>query len=110
MQCIIIRIAAFIALLGSASAEEGIAAQYGRESGARVACGGSLEENALTAAHKSLPCGSRARVTNKTNGKSVVVVINDRGPFVHGRVIDLTPAAARAIGLSGLTRVSVSSE
>ena len=79
-------------------------------SGTRVACGGSLEENALTAAHKSLPCGSRARVTNKTNGKSVVVVINDRGPFVHGRVIDLTPAAARAIGLSGLTRVSVSSE
>jgi len=108
MLWIIVRIAALItALMGSASAEEGIASQYGKESGRKVACGGSLNENAFTAAHKSLPCGSRARVTNRSNGKSVVVTVNDRGPFVRGRVIDLTPAAARAIGMSSLTHVSV---
>jgi rare lipoprotein A len=110
MLWIIIRIAGLIAaLMNSANAEEGIASQYGRESGTEVACGGSLNENALTAAHRSLPCGSRARVTNRSNGKSVVVTINDRGPFVRGRVIDLTPVAARTIGMSGLI-VSIASE
>ena len=98
------------ALMSSARAEEGMATQYGRDSGTRVACGGSLDENALTAAHRSLPCGSRARVTNRSNGKSVLVTINDRGPFVRGRVIDLTPAAAHAIGMGALTHVSVAGE
>jgi rare lipoprotein A len=61
----------------------------------------------LTAAHRSLPFGTRVRVTNRSNGRSVVVRINDRGPFVHGRIIDLTPAGARAIGMDGLAKVSV---
>lgn len=111
MVWIIVRTAALTtALMSSASAEEGLASRYDRASGNLVACGGSLNENALTAAHRSLPCGSRARVTNGSNGKSVVVTINDRGPFLRGRVIDLTPAAARTIGMSGLTYVSIASE
>jgi rare lipoprotein A len=111
MLWVIIRIAAPVAaLMSSARAEEGMATQYGRDSGTQLACGGSLNENALTAAHRSLPCGSRARVTNRSNGKSVLVTINDRGPFVRGRVIDLTPAAARAIGMGALTHVSVAGE
>jgi rare lipoprotein A len=57
-----------------------------------------------------LPFGSKVRVTNKSNGRSVVVTINDRGPFVRGRVIDLTPAGAHALGFSGLTRVTVARE
>ena len=111
MIWITIRIAAVItALIGSTKAEEGIASRYGRESGSVVACGGSLNEDALTAAHRSLPCGSRVRVTNKSNGQSVVVTINDRGPFVKGRVIDLTPAATRAIGIRETARVSIARE
>ena len=98
------------ALVTSAAAEEGLASRYDRSSGSLVACGGTLEENAITAAHRSLPCGSRVRVTNRKSGKSVVVTINDRGPFVRGRVIDLTPAAARAIGAGDLTEVSLARE
>jgi rare lipoprotein A len=66
-----------------------------------------LNPEALTAAHRSLSFGTKVRVTNKNNGRSVVVTINDRGPFVRGRVIDVTPAAARALGFSGLTRVTL---
>ena len=97
-------------LMGVANAEQGVASRYGRDSGKRVACGGQLEESALTAAHKTLPCGTRVRVTNTHNGQSVVVTINDRGPFVRGRVIDLTPAAARAIRMNDLGSVSVRKE
>jgi len=93
-----------------AFSEEGIASKYGRDSGNQVACGGELNEGALTAAHRSLPCGTRVRVTNKSNGRSVLVTINHRGPFVHGRVIDLTPAAAKAIGVSSLGSVSLNRE
>jgi rare lipoprotein A len=59
----------------------------------------------MTAAHRTLPFGTKVRVTNKRNGKTVVVRINDRGPFIRGRVIDVTPAAARALGFSGLAPV-----
>ena len=61
----------------------------------------------MTAAHRTLPFGTKVRVTNKKNGQSVVVTINDRGPFVRGRVIDVTPAGARALGFSGLTQVTL---
>jgi rare lipoprotein A len=61
----------------------------------------------VTAAHRSLPFGTRVRVTNQRNGRSAVVRINDRGPFVRGRVIDVTPAAARALGFSGIAPVSL---
>ena len=77
-------------------AETGPASYYGQNS-------------AHTAAHPSLPFGTRVRVTNRNNGKAVVVQINDRGPFTGGRVIDLSMGAARAIGMinSGVAPVSV---
>jgi rare lipoprotein A len=61
----------------------------------------------MTAAHRSLPFGTKVRVTHRDTGRSVVVRINDRGPFVRGRVIDVTPAAARALGFSGLAPVTI---
>lgn len=75
--------------------------------GRRSASGERVSSGALTAAHKTLPFGTMVRVTNTRNSRSVVVRINDRGPFVRGRVIDLTPAGARAIGMSGLAPVSL---
>jgi rare lipoprotein A len=67
-----------------------------------------VNAGALTAAHPTLPFGSKVRVTNQHTGRSVVVRINDRGPFVRGRIIDLSPAAARAIGVGGVAHVSLS--
>jgi rare lipoprotein A len=77
--------------------------------GQRVASGGRFNPNAMTAAHRTLPFGTRVRVTNRNNGRSAVVTINDRGPFVAGRVIDLSRAAAGAIGMigAGVARVSL---
>ena len=89
----------------------GMASMYGTKgdgySGGRTASGERVHSGALTAAHKTLPFGTMVRVTNRRNNKSVVVRINDRGPFVRGRVIDLTPAAARAIGIGGLGQVTL---
>jgi rare lipoprotein A len=91
-----------------ARSQGGIASVYSTESGNRTASGQRLNPGALTAAHRTLPFGTKVRVTNNRNGKSVVVTINDRGPFVRGRVIDLTPAGARAIGMGwGLAPVSL---
>ena len=87
-----------------ASAQSGVASVY---SGGRTAEGGYVRSSSLTAAHRSLPFGTMVRVTNDRNGRSVVVRIDDRGPFVRGRIIDLTPAAAHAIGFSGLAHVTV---
>jgi rare lipoprotein A len=89
-----------------ARAQSGLASIYGYEGG-RTASGERASAKALTAAHRSFPFGSHVRVTNKRNGKSVVVRINDRGPFVKGRVIDVTPAAAHALGFSGLAPVEL---
>jgi rare lipoprotein A len=69
--------------------------------GRRTANGERFDQDALTAAHKTLPFGTKVRVTNAANGKSVVVRINDRGPFVRGREIDLSKGAARAVGMLG---------
>jgi rare lipoprotein A len=91
----------------AAAQQSGIASIYSTESGNKTASGARLNPGALTAAHRSLPFGSKVRVINRRNGQSVVVTINDRGPFVRGRVIDVTPAAARALGFSGLTSVSI---
>lgn len=91
--------------------ETGIASWYGEpHHGKRTASGETFDtHSAYTAAHKTLPFNVCARVENLTTGKSVVVRINDRGPFVKGRVIDLSGAAARQIGLtrSGLAKVKV---
>jgi rare lipoprotein A len=76
----------------------------------RTASGERFQSSALTAAHRSLPLGSQVRVTHLGNNKSVVVRINDRGPYIRGRIIDLTPAAAASIGLGygqGLANVKV---
>jgi rare lipoprotein A len=91
----------------SAADQSGVASVYSTESGNGTASGQKLNPGALTAAHRSLPFGTKVRVTNKNNGRTVVVTINDRGPFVRGRVIDVTPAAAHALGFSGLTQVTL---
>jgi rare lipoprotein A len=96
-----------IVAVGTASAESGIASVYSYESGNRTASGERLQPSQLTAAHRTLPFGTKVRVTNHRNGRTVTVRINDRGPFVRGRVIDLTPAAASALGFSGLAPVTV---
>ena len=75
--------------------------------GRKTASGETFNTNDLTAAHRTLPFGTRVRVVNKRTGKSVVVRINDRGPYAHGRVIDLSKASAQAIGISGVGSVTV---
>lgn len=88
----------------------GMASWYGPGlHGRRSASGEVFNQNALTAAHRTLPFGTHVRVTNLSTGRSVVVRINDRGPFSHGRVIDLSSAAAGQIGLraSGVGRVQI---
>jgi rare lipoprotein A len=85
----------------------GVASVYSNDSGSGTASGEKLNAEALTAAHRTLRFGTKVRVTNKSNSRSVIVTINDRGPFVRGRVIDVTPAAARALGFSGLTQVTL---
>ena len=78
----------------------GVASYYGRRfHGRRTANGERFNMRAMTAAHRTLPFGTRVRVTNPRNGRSVVVRINDRGPFVNGRSIDLSRAAAERIGM-----------
>lgn len=78
----------------------GMASYYGAElHGRRTASGQRFDMNAMTAAHRTLPFGSQVRVTNPANGKSVVVTINDRGPFSRGRLIDVSRAAATELGL-----------
>ena len=96
-----------IGLIGASSvaqAQSGIASVY---SGGRTASGEIASASGMTAAHRTLPFGTLVRVTNQRSGRSVIVRINDRGPFVRGRVIDVTPAAARLLGFSGLTLVTL---
>ncbi len=89
----------------------GVASWYGPGfHGRKTASGERYNMNALTAAHKTLPFGTRVRVTNRNNGKSVVVKINDRGPYVGGRVIDLSRGAARSIGMIGTGTAKVTVE
>ena len=83
--------------------QRGVASWYGLPfHGRRTANGERFDMNALTAAHPSLPFGTRVKVRSLVNGREVVVRINDRGPFAPGRIIDLSHAAARQIGLLGL--------
>jgi rare lipoprotein A len=89
----------------SSLVQSGIASVYSGKSGSRTASGERVTSSALTAAHRTLPFGTMVRVTNIGNGRSVVVRVNDRGPFVRGRVIDLTLAGMRALGFSGTARV-----
>ncbi|MEE7450023.1 septal ring lytic transglycosylase RlpA family lipoprotein [Methylobacterium radiotolerans] len=95
--------------VNAASDEQaGVASWYGPGfHGRKTANGERFDMNALTAAHRTLPLGTQVRVTNTHTGKSVVVRINDRGPYVGRRLIDLSKASAQAIGLSGLAKVSI---
>jgi rare lipoprotein A len=101
------------AVLGSSplwAVEEGLASWYGGKfQGRKTASGEVFDTNEFTAAHRTLPFGTRVRVTNLDTGRTTVVRINDRGPFVPGRIIDLSRAAAAAIGMagSGVARVRV---
>ena len=111
--------ATLLALSGCATAprksepsfrQTGIASYYAKSlDGRRTASGEKYDRQALTAAHRTLPFGSRVRVTNLSNGRSVVVRINDRGPFAEKRVIDLSYAAARELQFidKGTTRVGL---
>lgn len=76
----------------------------------KTASGERLSHGANTAAHKSLPFGSKVRVTNRRNGRSIIVRINDRGPFIKGRIIDLTRGGAKRLGFinAGVTSVCIS--
>jgi rare lipoprotein A len=85
----------------------GIASVYSDQ---HTASGEHMNSGAMTAAHRTLPFGTKVTVVNHSNGRSAVVRINDRGPFVHGRVIDLSPAAARVLGIDGLTTVSLTTQ
>ncbi len=113
-----------VAAVGStiAQAEPGSAASYTRTTnlqsgkaswygpgfqGRRTASGERFNTQDLTAAHKTLPFGTKVRVTNTKTGQSVVVRINDRGPYAHGRVIDLSRASAQSIGFDGLAQVTL---
>ncbi len=94
--------------VAAGSSYSGIASYYWQPQ--RVASGGWFNPNAMTAAHKTLPFGTRVQVTNRNNGRSVVVTINDRGPYIKGRIIDLSRAAAQKVGMtgSGIAPVTVS--
>ena len=93
-----------MASAGSGHSFSGVASFYGNESGSQTASGQRFNQNAMTCAHRSLPFGTKLRVSH--GSKSVVVTVNDRGPFVRGRVLDLSTAAARALGIEGLGQVT----
>lgn len=95
---------------GAGSSETGKASYYAQaHHGKRTASGERFDQHALTAAHRTLPFGTRVRVTNLNNDRSVVLRINDRGPFVRGRIIDVSRAAAERLGMlrSGVVPVRV---
>ena len=91
--------------------QSGVASWYGRQfHGRKTASGETFDMNAMTAAHRSLPLNCYIRVTNKDNGKSVVVKVNDRGPFHGNRVLDLSYGAAKQLGMSSAGTGNVSIE
>ena len=90
-----------IAIAQSARQFTGIAAYYSTDYSGRTARGDKYDPAKFTAAHRSLPFGTRLRVTDPRSKRSVVVVVNDRGPFTKGRVLDLSLAAAKALNITG---------
>jgi peptidoglycan lytic transglycosylase len=104
MRTAVLALCALTCLESRAQAQ--LASYYGKElAGRRTASGERFNPGAMTAAHRTLPLGTRVRVTNIHNGRSVIVRINDRGPFVKGRSIDLSSGAARAIGMGTAANV-----
>ncbi len=100
MRAFIVAVA-FVALCGAgtASSPECGGASWYSLPGQKTASGERMNPNAMTAAHKSLPMGSIVRVTNQKTGKIIEVTINDRGPYIKGRIIDLSKAAGRMLGI-----------
>lgn len=96
-------VAAFLVSNASAKASCGTASWY--HEGSRTANGERYRPDGITAAHKKLPFGTRVKVTHKRTGRSVTVRINDRGPFIRGRIIDLSRGAKRVLGMGGLAPV-----
>jgi len=90
-----------VALAQSARQFTGIAAYYSTDYSGRTARGDRYDPTKMTAAHRSLPFGTRLRVTDPRSKRSVVVIVNDRGPFTKGRVLDLSLAAAKALNMTG---------
>ena len=88
----------------------GVAAYYDSDYSGKTACGERYDSNKFTAAHRSLPFGTRLRVTDNRTHRSVVVVVNDRGPFNKGRVLDLSLAAAKALHMPGRGLIRVTAE
>ena len=106
MRTVLLALCALTCLESAAQAQ--IATYYGKEfAGRRTASGERFNPGAMTAAHRTLPFGTKVRVTNSRNGRSVIVRINDRGPFVKGRSIDLSSGAARAIGMGASANVRI---
>ena len=106
MQALIGTLAVAAATLlpwATAQAQSGVASHYSDLS--VTASGRSYSSGAMVAAHRTLPFGTKVRVKNPRNGRSIVVTIVDRGPFTRGRIIDLSKGAANALGFSGLQRV-----
>jgi peptidoglycan lytic transglycosylase len=101
--CLLISVITFSSPL-MAESQTGIASVYSNE---KTANGEYAYPSRLTAAHRTLPFGTFVEVRNLKTGRSVIVRINDRGPFVAGRIIDLTPAGAKAIGSDGLAPVAL---
>ena len=87
--------------------ERGLASWYGHESGNTTSMGMRFDPDGLSAAHKTLPLPTWARVTNLDNGRSIELLVNDRGPFVPGRIMDLSAGSARALGITGVGRIEI---
>ncbi|BCG84813.1 MULTISPECIES: septal ring lytic transglycosylase RlpA family protein [Mesorhizobium] len=106
-----VTIAAGLMVGASATSATAAAGQCGRASWyalhSKTASGERMNPSAMTAAHRTLPFGTKLRVTNQNNGKSVIVRINDRGPFIRGRVLDLSKGAAGQLGFIGSGHTSV---
>ncbi|MCZ8543974.1 septal ring lytic transglycosylase RlpA family protein [Mesorhizobium qingshengii] len=106
-----VTIAAGLMVGASATSAAAAAGQCGRASWyalhSRTASGERMNPSALTAAHRTLPFGTKLRVTNQNNGRSVIVRINDRGPFIKGRVLDLSKGAAGQLGFIGSGHTAV---
>lgn len=103
-------LAILVPLASAVAAETGLASFYGRYyHGRHTASGERFDNSVMMAAHRHYPFGTHLRVTNLANGRSVVVRVTDRGPFGRGRIIDVSYAAAQALGFTraGVTRVSV---
>ena len=102
----IFAVLAMTCLSPPAFAESCVASRYGY-GGGRTASGERMNPSAMTAAHRTRSFGSQVTVTSQRSGRSITVRINDRGPFIKGRCIDLSTGAARALGMAGIERVSL---